>query len=200
MAKPNIGDLIPVGAIGTAKAPQVLTGYTFSGDAGVGLAGSMPNRGTLNRTLSTQGQSVSIASGYYTGGKITSNFSNLYASNIKSDVVIGGVRGNYKGESLTGQEIILKQDDFIQFDTDQTKYVYTIPAIYKNYHTIKIYAEGYSSWRSNTYVAGTLVGNAFSADNTDRPDIIYSYSSGSVSLKNTRGRNSYLEYKISYYL
>lgn len=49
-------------------------------------------------------------------------------------------------------------------------------------------------------VAGTVVGKAFSADNTDRPDIIYSHSSGSVSLKNTRGRDSRLDYKISYYL
>lgn len=95
MAKPNIGDLIPIGAIGTAKAPQVLSGYTFSSDAGVGLAGSMINRGTLNQSLTRQGQSVSISSGYYTGGTISTNISGLYASNIRQGVSVGGVVGSY---------------------------------------------------------------------------------------------------------
>ena len=111
MAKPNIGDLIPVGAIGTAKAPQVLTGYTFSGDAGVGLAGSMPSRGTLNRTLSTQGQSVSIPSGYYTGGSISANFSNLIGANIKSGVNIGGVVGYFTGNRLMSKRNVELKGD-----------------------------------------------------------------------------------------
>ena len=202
----NIKSSVAVGGVtgnftddGTATSGDMLSGKVAY-SKGQKVTGSITPRGNASGTIKTQGGTVSISPGYYTGGSISANISGLYASNIKQGVSVGGVVGDYKGEPLTGQEIILKQDDFIQFNTDQTKYVYTIPAIYKNYHTIKIRADGYSSWRSNTYIAGTKIGEDFSADNTDRPDIIYSHSTGSVSLKNTRGRDSYLDYEISYYL
>ena len=41
MARPNIGDLIPIGAVGDAQVGDVLVGKTFSGDAGVGITGTL---------------------------------------------------------------------------------------------------------------------------------------------------------------
>lgn len=57
---------------GTATAGQVLTGYTFTNSSGVGLSGSMPNRGALvwNPDGAT---SYNVPAGYYSGGKLNSS-------------------------------------------------------------------------------------------------------------------------------
>ena len=74
----------------------MLTGYTFSTASLSGAYGTMVDRGAVTSTLSTQGGSYTIPSGYHSGsGKVTASFSNLSAGNIKKGVNIGGVVGNY---------------------------------------------------------------------------------------------------------
>lgn len=57
---------------GTATAGQVLTGYTFTNSSGVGLSGSMPNRGALNWNPGGA-TSYAVPAGYYSGGTISSS-------------------------------------------------------------------------------------------------------------------------------
>lgn len=60
-------------ASGTATAAQVLQGYTFSSSSGVGLSGTMVNRGAVVQSLSC-GQVCLIPEGYHNGsGKVTAN-------------------------------------------------------------------------------------------------------------------------------
>jgi hypothetical protein len=81
------------GEYGTAQASDVLTGKTIGTENGI-VTGTMPNRGAINQTLTTQGGSYTIPSGYHNGsGKVTASFANLVAGNIKSGVNIGGVVG-----------------------------------------------------------------------------------------------------------
>ena len=85
------------GEYGTAQPNHVLEGITFGTEDGLKV-GTMPNRGTVNRTLSTQGGSYTIPEGYHNGsGKVTVNISNLIASNIRRGVNVGGVVGTFTG-------------------------------------------------------------------------------------------------------
>lgn len=83
-------------ATGTAIAGDVLTGKTFSNNSGVGLAGTMANRGAVSSTLTTNGQSYMVPAGFHNGaGKVTAVLANLVAGNIKKGVTVGGVLGTY---------------------------------------------------------------------------------------------------------
>ena len=57
--------------VGTATADKVLSGYTFTNAAGVGIAGTMVNRGTLNWNP-TSNTTQTIQPGYYSGGTLNS--------------------------------------------------------------------------------------------------------------------------------
>ncbi|WMM24037.1 phage tail protein [Tissierella sp. MB52-C2] len=70
---------------------NVLTGTTIAG-----ATGTMPNRGALNQTITSNNGQINISSGYYTGGIIKAIFANLVADNIKKGVNIGGVVGTYE--------------------------------------------------------------------------------------------------------
>ena len=72
---------------------NVLTGTTIAG-----ATGTMPNRGALNQTITSNNGQINILSGYYTGGVIKAIFANLVAGNIKTGVNIGGVVGNYAAD------------------------------------------------------------------------------------------------------
>lgn len=77
-----------------AQPNQLLTGTQLINQDKELVNGTMPNRGTITQTLTQQGQKYTIPRGYHSGsGKITANFSNLIAENIKSGVNIGGVVG-----------------------------------------------------------------------------------------------------------
>lgn len=81
-------------ATGNAAAADVLSGKTFSNASGNNLTGTMPNRGVVNQTITTQGGQYNIPAGYHDGsGKVTATFANLVAGNVKSGVNIGGVVG-----------------------------------------------------------------------------------------------------------
>ena len=82
---------------GNASTSQVLSGRTFYGSNYTKQTGTMPNRGAVTNTITTQGGSYTIPAGYHNGsGKVTASFSNLSAGNIKSGVNIGGVVGTLK--------------------------------------------------------------------------------------------------------
>lgn len=74
----------------TVPVANVLTGTTIAGQAG-----TMANNGATGTTLTSQGQSYSIPSGYTTGGTVTANITNLSSGNIASGVTVGGVLGSY---------------------------------------------------------------------------------------------------------
>ena len=57
--------------VGTAAASHVLEGKTFTNANGVGLSGTMKNRGALNWNPTTS-TSYSVPAGYYSGGTLSS--------------------------------------------------------------------------------------------------------------------------------
>lgn len=85
------------GEYGTATASDVLQGKTIGTEDGL-VEGTMVDRGTVNQTLTQQGQQYIIPSGKHSGsGKVTASFSNLSADNVRSGVNIGGIVGTYLG-------------------------------------------------------------------------------------------------------
>lgn len=94
---------IPLSGGGTAKfydtstadaaSGDVLSGKTAYGPSGA-VAGSMPNNGATGGTISTVAGSVSIPSGYTTGGTVTlGGVTDCTAGNILSGKTILGVAG-----------------------------------------------------------------------------------------------------------
>ncbi|SDX83461.1 hypothetical protein [Tepidimicrobium xylanilyticum] len=84
------------GEYGTAQPNHVLEGITFGTEDGLKV-GTMPNRGAINRTITTQGGQIVIPEGYHNGsGIVKAQFANLIAENIKKGVNIGGVTGTYE--------------------------------------------------------------------------------------------------------
>lgn len=81
------------GEYGTAQEPQVLTPYTIGTEDGV-IQGTMPDRGTISDTITTQSGQITISQGYHNGnGKINANITNLVAENVKHGTNVGGVVG-----------------------------------------------------------------------------------------------------------
>lgn len=74
---------------GTAVSGDVLSGETFSSSAGLGLVGSMANKGAVSLL---PGQI--IAAGYHNGAGLCASDSNLVTGNIKAGVSIFGVTGD----------------------------------------------------------------------------------------------------------
>lgn len=86
----NVVDTSP----GTAVAADILSGKVAFVD-GAQVNGSMVDRGTVNQSLSIQGQQYTIPAGKHSGsGKVTASFANLSAENIKSGVNVGGIVGS----------------------------------------------------------------------------------------------------------
>ena len=89
------------GEYGTAQPNHVLEGITFGTEDGLKV-GTMPNRGGVNQTLTTQGGTYTIPEGYHDGtGTVKAQFANLTASNIRDGVNIGGVIGTLKTLGLS---------------------------------------------------------------------------------------------------
>ena len=89
---------------------------TFSGDAnaaasnilkdktayvkGAKLTGSMTNRGAVTKTLVSNKEEYTIASGYHNGsGKVTADIADLVATNIRHGIAVGGVEGSFTGDA-----------------------------------------------------------------------------------------------------
>lgn len=104
---------IPKSGGGTAKffdtasaditSGDVLTGKTGFGSAG-SVSGSMANNGSTSGTISTKAGTVTIPSGYTTGGTVSissTEQSKIIASNIKSGVTLLGVAGSLALPSIS---------------------------------------------------------------------------------------------------
>ena len=86
------------GEYGTAQAGDVLSGKTIGTESGL-ITGTMPNRGAVDNTITTQNGQIAIPQGYHNGsGIVKAQFANLVAENVKSGINIGGVVGNYAGK------------------------------------------------------------------------------------------------------
>ena len=97
---------IPKSGGGTAKfydtssaditSSDVLTGKTGFGPSG-SVSGGMANNGAISGTISTVAGTVTVSSGYTSGGSVSissTEQSKIVASNIKSGVTILGVAGS----------------------------------------------------------------------------------------------------------
>lgn len=97
---------IPKSGSGTAKfydtsgaditSSDVLTGKTGFGPSGE-VSGGMANNGSTSGTISTKAGTVSIPSGYTSGGTVgisSTEQNKIIAGNIKSGVTILGVSGS----------------------------------------------------------------------------------------------------------
>ena len=79
---------------GTSIESDVLSGKTFLNNSISKKTGTMPNRGAISATLTTQGANCQIPNGYHNGsGAITTNIANLVPENVKGGVNVGGVVG-----------------------------------------------------------------------------------------------------------
>lgn len=97
----------------TATAAQILTGQTAY-TSGTKLTGTMPNRGAVSNTITTQGGQYTIPAGYHSGnGKVTASFANLTPENVKQGVNIGGVVGTAKTYNIVelSERVPIDYDD-----------------------------------------------------------------------------------------
>lgn len=96
--------------VGTATAAHVLTGKTFTSSAGVGLTGTMDNKGAWTNTPTGSGK-VTIPAGYHNGsGYVDTSavYSNGYNAGVKSggDITVlpcsaAGVNAEYYTATTT---------------------------------------------------------------------------------------------------
>lgn len=104
---------IPKSGGGTAKffdtadaditSADVLTGKVGYGSSG-SVSGGMANNGSTSGTISTKAGTVTIPSGYTTGGTVSissTEQAKVIASNIKSGVTLLGVAGSLALPSIT---------------------------------------------------------------------------------------------------
>ena len=104
---------IPKSGGGTAKffdtadaditSADVLTGKTGFGSSG-SVSGGMANNGSTGGAISTKAGSVTIPSGYTTGGTVSissTEQAKIVASNIKSGVTLLGVAGSLALPSIS---------------------------------------------------------------------------------------------------
>lgn len=86
-----------------AASGDVLTGKTAYTSTGQ-ISGGMANNGATGGTISTKAGSVSIPSGYTSGGSVsiaTAEQNKIIASNIKSGVTILGVAGSMTAPTIS---------------------------------------------------------------------------------------------------
>ena len=91
---------------GTAAVAEILSGKTAYA-RGTKLTGTMPNRGSVNGTISAADGSYTIPMGFHDGsGSVaidSTEQDKIVPGNIKSGVEILGVTGTYSGEAITAQ-------------------------------------------------------------------------------------------------
>lgn len=199
------------GEYGTATASDVLQGKTIGTENGL-VTGTMPNRGAVSNTITTQGGSYTIPSGYHSGsGKVTASFSNLSAGNIKSGVNIGGVVGTYtQGIRYKSKQYICAgtsastfgiTSNYVQANLprDDASAVFTLPISVNMAYTVinKVYAdEGNRGYRIKFKLTSTnkVTGYKTAGKNMATglfevlefyPEDVKSFQSGEVTGKGT---------------
>ncbi|PAD73921.1 tail fiber protein [Paenibacillus campinasensis] len=113
-------------ATGNATAADLLSGRTASNASGP-FTGTMPNRGAVSQTITTQNGSYTVPAGYHNGsGVIRAAFSNLTAGNIRSGVNVGGVVGTLQSIVPNTGKFNIGESGGSQAGTYDTL-MYTIP-------------------------------------------------------------------------
>lgn len=164
------------GEYGTAQPEHVLEGYTIGTEEGL-KTGTMPNRGAVTNTITTQGGSYTIPAGYHNGsGKVTANFANLVPQNVKKGVNIGGVIGTYEGNPI---KIATAHDASTSYDVTANLYFSSVGGRDRVLGCVAYASIGYydvvGSWTSIT--SETLSdGNAHVSINSSR---VRAYTSSS---------------------
>lgn len=117
----------------TAKKSQVLAGVTAitSDSNDEAEAGTMPERGALNRTLAA-GQSVTLPEGHYTGGTVS-------AQSLASQTGGATAEDRYVKKGLT-----YWKDGVLHIGTMETQSAISFSAAARSYNTIRI------SWKNPT--------------------------------------------------
>lgn len=90
-------------ADGDITSADILTGKTGYGASG-SVSGSMANNGSTSGSISTKAGTVTIPSGYTTGGTVqisATEQAKIVASNIKSGVTLLGVSGSLALPSIS---------------------------------------------------------------------------------------------------
>lgn len=90
-------------ADGDITSADILIGKTGYGASG-SVSGSMANNGSTSGTISTKAGTVTIPSGYTTGGSVqisATEQAKIVASNIKSGVTLLGVSGSLALPSIS---------------------------------------------------------------------------------------------------
>ena len=100
----NVGDLIPIGAVGNAQKADVLAGKTFSSETeGVEVIGTMPDNGVKTITPSTTDQALN---GFYASGSKVVGDADLIAKNIAEGKNIFGVTGTHTGQGFKASDTV----------------------------------------------------------------------------------------------
>jgi hypothetical protein len=132
---------------GNASTSQVLSGRTFYGSNYTKQTGTMPNRGAVTNTITTQGGQYTIPSGYHSGsGKVTASFSNLSAGNVKKGVNIGGVVGTLvPAPSLSISNFVCNASKYGFTSGDHKDFKDSGGTIVSSAYFIQLYASGAST-------------------------------------------------------
>jgi hypothetical protein len=160
----------------TATAGQILSGRTAYVN-GSKVTGSMTNNGAVSKTLTTQGASYTIPSGYHNGsGTVTANITNLTAANIKAGTTVGGVEGTFTsdatataGQILSGRTAYVngskvtgtmpvKTNDYGAPRTGQTGRLYVTPEAGYHDGTVRVYTDDANFNAANIKSGVTLFG------------------------------------------
>lgn len=94
--------------VGNAGVAHVLTGKTFTNSSGVGLTGTMPNKGAVTGSITTSGGTYTIPAGYHSGsGKVTGpTLAGLVGTNVTlasaGNLLTGNTAYGKNGTKYTG--------------------------------------------------------------------------------------------------
>ena len=131
----EIADLKSKQATGDATADKVLSGSTFSNSSGIGLTGTMPNKGAISGSITTSGGSYTIPAGYHNGsGKVTGpTLGGLIGSNVNlsnaANLLSGQTAYGKNGTKYTGT---MANRGAVSASITTSGGSYTIPAGYHN--------------------------------------------------------------------
>ena len=189
----EIADLKSKQATGDATADKVLSGSTFSNSSGIGLTGTMPNKGAISGSITTSGGSYTIPAGYHNGsGKIKGpTLASLVGSNVNltnaAYLVSGQTAYGKNGTKYSGT--MKNYSSSIQYATtdasNQAKSCYRIngsnidvvPAIgyWGNWNwdksCIKVPLSGVSTYKAGTFYLGDS-GGAYSVNCGFQPNMV----------------------------
>lgn len=165
--------------VGNATVAQVLSGKTFTNSSGVGLTGTMANKGAVTGSITTSGGTYTIPAGYHNGsGKVTgptlaslvgTNVTLASAGNLLSEVTAYGKNGTKYTGSMTNRGA--------WNNTPTSKGKVTIPAGYHNgsgyVDTTSVYNAGVSSVASKfKYEKFTFSSNTKTVSVSSKPKLV----------------------------